>query len=119
MYMWSIIRTFFARNRLVIFTSVAIFFLAAILLKIEGRSLICACGYVKLWHGEVNSSGNSQHLFDPYSFSHILHGILFYGILWLIAKKIPAKYRFLIALLIEVGWELLENSNFIINRYRS
>lgn len=106
-------------NAPILFASFGIIAVMALILWLNGRTPICTCGYIKFWHGEVNSSGNSQHLFDPYSFSHILHGLLFYPLLWLITRKLPTKYRFLIALLIEAGWEILENSNFIINRYRA
>ncbi len=87
----------------------------------EGRLAICACGYVKFWHGLVVSSGNSQHLFDWYAFSHVLHGLGWYLLLWLIdrKKKLSMGTKFLIAIGLAAGWEVLENSTFIINRYRN
>ena len=99
-------------------TALIIVLAAAYLLSIR-REPICKCGYVKLWHGEVVSSENSQHISDWYTPSHIIHGFLFFGILWLVARKLTLGWRLAIATAAESGWEILENSALVIERFRS
>src|SRR5476651_943311 len=94
---------------------IIIIFIAALLLtgSIElwmGRSLLGPDGRFGWWDGSIWSSENSQRLADPYSFSHIVHGMLFYAGLWYVARKMPVRHRLLIALALETGWEILENS---------
>lgn len=89
-----------------------------LVLFLFGQPVICTCGYVKLWEGAVKSSGNSQHITDWYTFSHIIHGLLFYGLLKLAFPRMPVAWRLACAVGIEAGWEMLENTPMVINHYR-
>jgi hypothetical protein len=86
---------------------------------IMGRHSICTCGAIDLWVGSRDSPKTSQMLLDWYSFSHIAHGLLFYAILWLVARRWPVEWRFLTALVIEGAWEITENTPLVIDRYRA
>ena len=105
-------------SRLELAAVTAIIIAAALALLWMGRVAICKCGYVKLWHGVVMSSENSQHIADWYSFSHIIHGFLFYGALWYFGRGWSFGSRLFLATMMECGWEVFENTDFIINRYR-
>jgi hypothetical protein len=98
---------------------VAVIAVAALIEWHAGRPPICRCGVVRFWAGAVHGPENSQQIADWYSLSHILHGLLFYGTLWLIARRLTVGGRLVIATTIEAGWELLENSPIVIDRYRA
>lgn len=99
--------------------ALAIVVIAAAILLAMGRNPICTCGTVDLWVGERDSSRTSQMLIDWYSLSHVVHGLLFYAVLWAVARRYPIEWRFLTALLIEASWEVIENTPWIIDRYRT
>ena len=92
--------------------------IAIMALRYEGRLWICSCGRVDLWAGNTQSADNSQHLFDPYSFTHVQHGLLFYAALVWALPHLPLLWRLFIAVAGEALWEIVENSPVVIQRYR-
>lgn len=112
-------KTFWHNWGLAIVLTLGLVISTAVIEYLFGRILICKCGQVLLWYGNTYGSGNSQHITDWYTFSHIIHGIAIYGLLWLFARRLPAKKRFVLTILIECFWEILENSPIIIDRYRT
>jgi hypothetical protein len=88
-------------------------------LRVQGRLWICACGSVKAWAGDIHSADNSQQLFDPYTFTHVIHGFMFIALVHLLGPRLPEVWKFVSALSLEAVWEVIENATFIINRYRA
>jgi Protein of unknown function (DUF2585) len=97
---------------------VAVLVVAAYQLRSQGRLWWCSCDYLLLWSGDPWSSDNSQHLLDPYSFTHVLHGFLFCGLIALIAPRLRRAWQLWLAISLEAVWEVVENSRFVIDRYR-
>ncbi len=108
----------FWRGRSAAGATLLIIAIAALAEHAMGRVWICTCGYVKFWQGVVMSAENSQHLTDWYTFSHFIHGFLFYFFLWLVGRRWPVGLRLVLATVLEASWEVLENSPIIIDRYR-
>lgn len=99
--------------------STAIIVFTALVLLALGRVPWCACNQIWLWSGDVASNNNSQHIADPYTFSHLLHGVGFYLALWLVFRRWSLGSRVLLAVVLEASWEILENTSLIIERYRA
>lgn len=97
---------------------VVVCFVAAIVLGLIGQPLWCKCGGWSLWSWGIWSSHNSQHFIDPYTFTHVLHGVILCGLLFWLPDAVPEWIRYLTAIVLEAGWEILENSPIIIERYR-
>jgi hypothetical protein len=105
-------------NRRAVILSLVILAAAAAVLLAMGRNPICTCGTLDLWVGSRDSPKTSQMLADWYSLSHVVHGLLFYAGLWLVARRWPVEWRFVAALLVEAAWEVTENTPLVIDRYR-
>ncbi|HEX5644200.1 MAG TPA: DUF2585 domain-containing protein [Erythrobacter sp.] len=112
-------------HRPAILASIGIALATLAILLLMDRPPICTCGTVNLWHGNINSSGNSQHISDWYTPSHVIHGMLFYGLGWVLFGKWriggegAARWGFTLAVALEAAWEVIENTPFVIDRYRS
>ena len=112
-------------HRNAVIATLALVALAVAILFAMDRPPICTCGYIELWHGTVQSSGNSQHITDWYSPSHFTHGLIMYFVAWLLWRKWklfggrPARWALPIAVVVEAAWEVVENSPMIIDRYRA
>ena len=83
-----------------------------------GRELVCKCGVVALWAGDIMSDQNSQQFTDPYSFTHITHGVLLFWLARLVWRRGSLEARLILVTLIEATWEAIENTDAVINRYR-
>jgi len=112
-------------HRNAVIATIALVAVAVAMLFAMDRPPICTCGYVELWHGTVQSNGNSQHITDWYSPSHFTHGLIMYFFAWLLWRKWklfggrPARWALPIAVVVEAAWEVVENSPMIIDRYRA
>ena len=112
-------------HRKAVLATLALVALAVAILFAMDRPPICTCGTVELWHGTVQSNGNSQHVTDWYSPSHFTHGLIMYFVAWLLWRKWalfggrPARWALPIAVLVEAAWEVTENSPMVIDRYRA
>lgn len=114
----SLIRFETARDLLPWILMAGVALASAILLNSFGRVWWCAAGDMSPWAWNIWSTHNSQHLIDPYTFTHILHGVLEFWILSLLFSKVPVAWRLAMAVGLEAGWEVFENTNYVINRYR-
>ena len=90
-----------------------------VLLRAEGRMFLCDCGHFAVWTGDTCSANTSQQLFDPYSFTHVLHGFLFFWLMALLFRRLNPSWQIWLALLLEGAWEIFENTRFVIDKYRT
>ncbi len=96
-----------------------ILLLVVVLLRAEGRMFLCTCGHFAIWTSDTCSSQTSQQLFDPYSFTHLLHGFLFFWLITLLFRRLTTSWQFWLALSLEGAWEVFENTQFVIDKYRT
>jgi len=109
---------FIKKYKWIIISVVAVLAVVGLTEHFMGRLPLGPDGKFGWWDGNIYSSENSQRVFDAYSLTHIIHGFIIYLVLWVFARRLPAKYRFIAAVILEGAWEILENSPIIINRYR-
>src|SRR5437016_4422982 len=105
---------------IIIAALIVILVIQVLVLYILGHTLICPCGYVKLWDNQVRGLENSQHFLDWYSFLHIMYGMMLYLVAWVLHKRFAWKFStlFIVVLIISLGWEVFENTHYVINHYQ-
>ena len=109
----------FARGKTYLTLAIAAVLGATVIaLRGQGRLWWCASGDWSPWAGDIGNRHTSQHFFDPYTFTHVLHGFILCGLLALILPRLARHWRFLIAIMVEACWEVFENTSYVINRYR-
>src|SRR5215510_4691848 len=96
-----------------------ILLLVVVLLRAEGRMFLCDCGHFAVWTSDTCSSQTSQQLFDPYSFTHVLHGFLFFWLITLLFRRLTSSWQVWLMLSLEGAWEVFENTRFVIDKYRT
>jgi len=106
------------RNFYSILAVAAVLGVTALALRWQGRLLWCAIGDLTPWAGDIGNRHTSQHLLDPYTFTHVLHGFILCGLLALVLPRLARPWRFVLAIAIEAAWEVFENTSYVINRYR-
>jgi hypothetical protein len=106
------------KSRALLLAGAAVLAAAAFELRMQGRQWLCGCGRFRLWVGEAWGAETSQQLFDPYTFTHVLHGLAFAGLLALLLPRVERRTRLLLAVSAEALWEVVENTEFVIRRYR-
>ncbi len=111
-------RDTFGRKSLPLLAAAAVLAAAAFELRSQGRLWLCSCGRVEAWVGGAWSEETSQQLFDPYSLTHVLHGLAFCGLLSLLLSRVGWRWRLVLAVALEALWEVIENTDFVIRRYR-
>ena len=84
-----------------------------------GQPLICTCGYVQFWVGSVFSSGNSQHIADWYTLSHVVHGLLIVLLGRILLPTWSSQSLLVIAVVTGVAWEIIEHTDWVLNRFRA
>jgi len=109
--------TLLSRNTII--AAICLMAAAAVFLWLQGRVFWCQAGDWSPWSWQINSAHNSQHVIDAYSFTHILHGVLEFWLIGLVFRRVPFAWRLVIAIFIEASWEVIENSSYIIERYRA
>lgn len=97
----------------------AVVIVSVVVLRTQGRRWWCACGNKFPWWDDVWSPHGCQHVFDPYSFTHVLHGVVLFGLLALIGARLPLAWRLFIAVLLEAVWEVFENSSYVLSTHRA
>ena len=106
------------KRRALLLAGAAVLAAAAFVLRMQGRQWLCGCGRFRLWVGDAWGAETSQQLFDPYAFTHVLHGLAFAGLLALLLPRVEPRTRLLLAVAAEALWEVVENTDFVIRRYR-